>query len=144
VPELNGRELLSEWRRAMESVIASAASVAGRPELPGELVRASQRQLELLQEILDVERRLQGGLVGGLLAPVESVFDLLQESGATLRKQAEAMESAGAALQEAAGMMKAQAELFERLIATLRQPTDIARAATGASRRKPKAKPKHQ
>src|SRR3974390_3071905 len=115
MPELNGRELLSEWRRAMESLVTSAASAAGRPELPRELLRASQRPLELLQEILDVERRRQGGIVGGLLAPVESVFDVLQESGAMLRQQAEAMESAGRALQEASALMRAQAELFERM-----------------------------
>jgi hypothetical protein len=140
VRELSGRELLSEWRKVMESVVASAASVAGRSELPGDLLRASQRQLEILQEIVDREQRLQGNIVGGLLAPVEAVFDLLEETGATLRRQAEAMESAGRALQDTAGLMKSQAELFERLIAAMRQPTGLARAAAEGVRR-PAKKP---
>ena len=140
MPEPSGRELLSEWRKVMDSVIASAASAAGRSELPGEVLRATQRQLELVQEIITAEQRLQGNLIGGLLAPVEAVFDLLEETGATLRKQAEAMESAGRALQEAAGLMKRQAELFEKLIATLRQPTGMAKAAAQGVRRAPRAK----
>jgi hypothetical protein len=135
VPDLSGRELLSEWRKVMDSVIASAASAAGRSELPGEVLRATQRQLELVQEIIDAEQRLQGNLVGSLLAPVEAVFDVLEETGATLRMQAETMEAAGRALQETAGLMKGQAELFERLIATLRQPTSMARAAAEGARR---------
>ena len=139
MPELSGRELLSEWRKVMDSVIATAASAAGRSELPKELLRATQRQLELLQQIIDAEQRLQGSLVGGLFAPVEAVFDLLQETGATLRRQAEAMEAAGRALQETSALMKKQAELFERLIATMRQPTGLAKAAAGGARRPAKA-----
>jgi hypothetical protein len=135
MPDLSGRELLSEWRSVMDSVIASATSVAGRSELPGELLRATQRQLELVQEIVDAEQRLRGGIVGGLLAPVEAVFDVLEESGATLRRQAETMESAGRALQDTAALMKVQAELFERLISIMRQPTGLARAAAQGVRR---------
>lgn len=135
MPDISGRELLSEWRSVMESLVSSAASAAGRAELPGELLRATQRQLELVQEIVDAEQRLRGGIVGGLLAPVDAVFDLLEESGATLRRQAEAMESAGRALQDTASLMRAQAELFERMIAIMRQPTGLARAAAKSVRR---------
>jgi methyl-accepting chemotaxis protein len=133
MPEIS--ELLSEWRQAMESIVSSAAAAASRTELPGDLLRASQRQLELLQEIVDAQQRLQGNVVDGLLGPVEAVFDLLQESGATMRKQAETMESAGRALQETATLMKQQAELFERVVSVVRQPTDIARAAAKGTRR---------
>jgi hypothetical protein len=140
MPDIAGRELLSEWRSVMESVVASAASAAGRSELPGELARATQRQLELVQEIFDAEQRVRGGIVGGLLAPVDAVFDLLEESGATLRRQAETMESAGRALQDTAALMKVQAELFERLISIMRQPTGLARAAAkGVRRPRPRA-----
>ena len=135
VPELNGRELLSEWRQVMDSVISSAASAAGRSELPSELLRASQRQLELVQEVVDGERRRQGRLIGTLLAPIDAVFDLLEETGSTLRSQAEALEAAGVALQESASLVRVQAELFERVIGTLRQPTDFARSAAGATAR---------
>jgi len=136
VPERGGRELLEEWRALMESLIASAG---GRAELPRNLLRATQHQVELVQEIIERERRLQRELVGTLIAPVDAVFDLLADSGATLRRQAEAVEAAGRALEETARLMKQQAELFERTIDTLRQPTELAKAATGVARRPKKA-----
>jgi hypothetical protein len=135
VPELSGRELLREWQKLMDSVVASAASVAGRSELPRQLLEPMQRQLELVQEIIERERRLQAELTDRLAAPVDAAFDLLEESGATLRRQAEALEAAGRALEETAGLMKGQAELFERTIGTLRQPAELAKAAAGLGRR---------
>ncbi len=140
VPELSGRELLNEWRRLMDSVLSSAASAAGHPALPSDLLGAMQRQLELVQEVIERERRMQRELAGYLVAPVDAVFDLLEETGATLRRQAEALEAAGRALEETAGLMKHQAELFERTIATLRQPTELAKAAAGLERRSTKSK----
>jgi hypothetical protein len=139
MPDLNGRDLLREWRQLMEAVVASATSATARKDLPGELVGAMQRQLELVQEIVDRERRLQGDLATRLLAPLDAVFDLLEQAGATIRGQAEALEDAGRALQESAGLMKRQAELFERTIATLRQPTERAK---GTTRAKPRASSK--
>jgi hypothetical protein len=127
--DLSGRELLREWQRLMDSVVDSAASVAGRAELPRQLIEPMQRQLELVQEVVERERALQREVVGRLVAPMDAVFDLLEESGAALRRQAIALESAGRALEDAAALMKGQAELFERTIAGLRQPVELARAA---------------
>jgi hypothetical protein len=138
MPELSGRELLREWQRLMDSLVASAASVAGRSELPRQLLEPMQRQLELVQEVIERERRLQRELTGRLVAPVDAVFDLLEESGTMLRRQAEALEAAGRALEETAGLMKSQAELFERTIGTLRQPSELAKAAAGLDRRQRK------
>ena len=135
MPERNGRDLLNEWRRLMDSVVASAASVAGRSSLPGDLLGAMQRQLELVQEVIDRERRLETDLAARLLAPIDAVFDLLEETGASLHRQAEALESAGRALEESAGLMKRQAELFERTIGTLRQPAELAKVVAGLERR---------
>ncbi len=132
MPELSGRELLDEWRALMDSVVASAG---GRGELTRSLLRPMQRQLELVGEIIERERRLQKELAGSLIAPVDAVFDLLADSGATLRRQAEALEAAGRALEETAGLMKQQAQLFERTIGALRQPTELAKAAAGVARR---------
>jgi len=140
VTEPNGRDLLNEWRRLMDSVVASAASVAGRSSLPGDLLGAMQRQVELVQEVVDRERRLESELAARLLAPVDAVFDLLEETGSTLRRQAEALETAGRALEESAGLMKRQAELFERTIGTLRQPAELAKAVAGLDRRPKKSK----
>ena len=134
MPERSGRDLLNEWRKLMDSVVTSAASATGRTELPRDLLRAMQRQLELVQELIERERGLQGDLAARLLAPVDAAFDLLEETGATLRRQAEALEAAGRALEETAGLMKGQAELFERTVGTLRQPAKLAKEAMGAGR----------
>jgi hypothetical protein len=91
-----GRDLLSEWRQVMETVISGAAAAAGRSDIPRDMVRASQRQLELIQQLVENERRR----VDVVFGPAQAAFDLLADSGATLRKQAEAMESAGQALQD--------------------------------------------
>jgi len=132
----SGRDVLAEWRGVMESVLSSAASAAGRADIPNELLGAMQRQVELVQEVVDRERRVQSDLTGRLLGPIDAVFDLLEEAGATIRGQAEALESAGRALEESAGMMKRQAETFERAITVLRQPVELARGS--GSRRRPR------
>ena len=48
--DLGGRELLREWRKLMDSVVDSAASVPGRGEVPQKLLEAMQHQLQLVQE----------------------------------------------------------------------------------------------
>jgi hypothetical protein len=135
VPELSGRELLREWQRVMDSMVASASSVAGRSELPRQLLDPMQRQLELVQEIVERERRAQAGLAAQVAAPFDAIFDLLEESAVTLRRQGEALEAAGRALEETAGLVTRQAELFERTIGMLRRPTELAKAAAGVERR---------
>lgn len=139
VPDLTGRELLGEWRKLMESMVASAASVGSHAELPRQLLEPMQRQLDLVQEVIDREQRLQREVAGRLLAPVDAVFDLLEESGRMLSRQAEALEAAGRALQDTAGLVKAQADLFERTIRVLREPSEIARQAAGLERRAPRS-----
>ncbi len=119
----------------MESLVASAASVGSRAELPRQLLEPMQRQLELVQEVIERERRLQREVAGHLVAPVDAIFDLLEQSGVMLRKQAEALEAAGRALEETARTVATQAELFERTIGVLREPTELAKAAAGLDRR---------
>jgi sigma54-dependent transcription regulator len=114
VADLSGRELLGEWRKLMDSVVASAAQVGGRAELPRQLLEPMQRQLELVQEVIERERAIQKQLAGRVFAPVDAIFDLLEESGLVLRRQAEALEAAGRALEDSARLVKAQAELFAR------------------------------
>jgi hypothetical protein len=133
--EPGGRDLLSEWRGLMDSVIGSATAATGRSQLPRDLLGAMQRQFELAQELVERERWMQRDLVGRLTAPVDAAFDLLEETAHTLRRQAEALEAAGRALEETARLMKRQAELFERTVGTLRQPADRAKALAGLQRR---------
>ncbi len=136
-----GRDPVGEWRRLAESLAASAAAAAGNTTIPKDLLRVSQRQVELLQEVIQRERSRQGELAGMVTAPIDALFDLMEETGATLRLQAEALASAGHALEETAALMSRQAERFERTVGAIRQPAEIAKAAAGA-KRKPKAKPK--
>jgi hypothetical protein len=134
VTDLGGRELLREWRKLMDSVVDSAASVAGHGEVPQKLLEAMQHQLHLVEQVIERERGLQRDLAARLAAPVDAVFDLLEESGATLRRQAEALESAGRALEETATLMQRQAELFEGTIARLREPAEFAKTVAGLER----------
>lgn len=129
--ELNGRDLLGEWRKLMDSMVASVTSAGGRAEVPRRLLEPMQRQLELVQDLLERERSLQRQLMSRLVAPVDSIFDLLEENAEALRRQAEALETAGHALEETAGRVKKQAELVDRMLATLRSPAERAKAAAG-------------
>jgi hypothetical protein len=133
VPDLSGRELLNEWRALMDSVVASATSTAGAA-VPRPVISAMQRQLDLVQEVIDRQQRAQKQLAAGLVAPIDAVFDLLEQIGATLRRQAEALETAGRALEESARLAQNQAELFERTISVLREPTEVAKSVVGLER----------
>jgi hypothetical protein len=140
MPELSGRELLNEWRRLMDSVVDAAAAISGRSELPRQLLDPMQRQLELIEDVIERERRLQAEIADRLLAPVDVGFDLLEQSGATMRRQAEALQAAGDALRETAALMVSQAELFDQTIGRLRGPAEAARSAVGTGG--PKSRPK--
>ncbi len=89
---------------------------------------------KLLHEVLERERHLQTELAGRVAAPFDAIFDLLEESGATLRSQADALEAAGRALEEAATLMKSQAEMFERTVGALRAPGELAKSVAGLER----------
>lgn len=134
-PDLSGRELIAEWRKVVDSLVGSVGSVGDHVEAPRQLLETMQRQLELVQELIARERRVQQQATHRLLAPIDAVFDLLETSGAMLRKQAEALETAGQALEESARLVKDQAALFERAIGTLREPSDRARAIIGVEPR---------
>ncbi|MBV9417762.1 MAG: hypothetical protein JO363_22445 [Solirubrobacterales bacterium] len=118
----------------MDSVVGSAASTAGGA-VPRPLLEAMQRQVDLLQEVIEREQSVQQQLAAGLLAPVDAVFDLLEQIGMTLRRQAEALEAAGQALEETARLAQSQAELYERTIRTLREPAEIAKSVVGLERK---------
>ena len=131
----DGKDILREWQDAMQAIAGAAKGAAGRAELPKALLTPMQRQLELLQEVVERERTLQGELAGRLLDPIDAVFDLLEESGKTFRAQAEALEQAAAALEQTAALMQTQAEIYDGTIKALREPADLARRVAGAKPR---------
>jgi methyl-accepting chemotaxis protein len=124
-----GLDLLREWQSAMTSVI------------PKQLLGPIKRQTDLIGDVLERERRLQRELLGYVFAPIDGIFDLLEQSAATIRQQAEAIEQAARALEDTAVLMKAQAELFERGVKTAREPADVARRVAGLEKRAAKKKP---
>jgi hypothetical protein len=92
------------------------------------------RQAELIEKILERERRLQEEVLGRAFAPFDAVFDLLEQSATTLRRQAEALKESARALEQAAGMIEVQAETFERTVAALREPGEIIKRTAGVGR----------
>lgn len=94
-----------------------------------QLLEPMRREVALVQEILERERALQREVTSQIVAPVDAVFDLLQETGSMLERQAEALEAAGAALAETAALVKGQAALFERTVRSLRRPVELAKSA---------------
>jgi hypothetical protein len=130
MPDGGGLDLLRDWQSAMQSVI------------PKQLLGPLQRQAELLQDVIERERRLQREVLGYAFAPLDAIFDLLEQSGSTFRQQAEALEHAARALEETAVLMKAQAEIFERGVKAIREPADLARRTAGLEKRPAKKKTK--
>lgn len=107
------------------------------PELdPAQLLRQAvdplRREVAAVQELLDRERQLQRDATAHLVAPIDAVFTLLEESAATMQRQAEALEAAGAALAETAALMRRQGELFERTVGTMHRPWRAVASAAGA------------
>ena len=95
------------------------------PEIPGSGV---------FREALEHERTLQRELVARVLAPVDAVFDVLEQSGAALREEAVALEHAATALQQAALIVQGQAGLYERAVGTLRTPSRTLESLAGVER----------
>ncbi|HEX6023064.1 MAG TPA: hypothetical protein VFZ00_13775 [Solirubrobacter sp.] len=125
MPELGGYDLLREWQSAIRSL-------AGRStELPRQLLGPLQRQVELVEEILERERRLQRELLTRAFAPFDAIFDLLEQSAGALHSQSTALRESARALEQAAAMMEKQAELFEQTIVVLRQPGEIVKRTAG-------------
>src|SRR5436309_8920794 len=123
----DGLELLGEWRKMMDSLLSSLTSVGKNAELPKQLLEPMQRQVELVQEVLERERRLQRQIAERLFGPADAIFDLLEESATMLRRQAEALEAAGRALEDSAGLVKMQSELFDRALGAFREPHELAK-----------------
>ena len=92
--------------------------------VPRALLAPIERELGLLRAV--VERSLR---------PVDSIFDLLEQSAAAMHRQAEALSESARALEQAAEMMRTQAELFERTVVAAREPTELAKGLAGIRRR---------
>ena len=99
-------DLLGPWRGVLNQVRGAAAPITGASE--------------------DAVRQL--------LAPVTVMLDLLEQSAAAMRTQAQAFNAAAASFKQAADLLELQAELLERAGESLRDPTQALRAAGGRGR----------
>jgi hypothetical protein len=135
VAERGRRDLLRDWTAAMQSLTESIGSATRQGDVARQVLAPMQRQTELFQEALRRERAVQGRLVQRAFAPLDAVFDLLEDSGSALEKQAEAVEDAARALDQVAGLMKVQAEMFGTTVRTLRGPTKAAKTLAGGAPR---------
>ena len=63
----------------------------GRPGVPHALLAPLERQVNLLQ-----------GVVERVLGPFDAVFDLLEQSGTAMHRQADALSESARALEQAA------------------------------------------
>ena len=105
------------------------------PELGvGELVAEVRRLMGSLQDLVERERRMQRELADHMLAPVDAIFDLLEQSAAMLVQQAEALGSASRALEDTARLMRSQAAVFEQTVGALREPVKLMKSAAGPRR----------
>jgi hypothetical protein len=84
---------------------------------------------------LQREIALVRGMVERAFAPTDAVFDLLEQSGAAMQRQAEALSESARALEQAAEMIRVQAEVFERTVRAVRGPGEMAKSLAGVPRR---------
>ena len=132
VVEHEGHDLLGEWQAAIRGLAGLSTGI------PRQVLAPLQKQAELIQEVLDRERRMQRELLTRAFAPLDAVFDLLEQSGEALQRQSQALRESARALEQAAEMMEVQAGLFARTVAVLREPGEIVKRAGGVPRRKEK------
>ena len=134
-----GRAAARARARARARAPRAHGGLSAMPELPGaDVLRELQKTM---QSVLERERGLQRDLLTRVFEPYDAAFDLLEQSGAALREQAEAIEHAARSLEQAAGLMKTQADLFERTVRMLREPSrrieSVVGLEPGRSDRKP-------
>jgi len=99
-------DLLGPWRGVLNQLRGAAAPLTGASE--------------------DALRQL--------LAPVNVMLELLEQSAAAMRTQAQAFNAAATSFKQAADLLELQAELLEGARDSLRDPTLPLRAAGGAVR----------
>ena len=116
----------------MQSLSEAVSSAARSSDVTRQVMAPMQRQAELFKEVVERERALQARLVQGAFAPLDAIFDLLEESSSAMRSQAEAVEEAAGALERVAGLMKVQADLFEATVRAMREPSKAVKTLAGS------------
>ena len=127
-------DLMHAWQEAIKQLRGVAAPVAGATDL---IENALRRQLEFEKQ-----------LAGQILAPLNVLVDVLDQSASAMRAQAAAFDAAAMSFKQASDLLEVQATLLDQAARSMRDPTQALKAAGGAvaagtrrARRPPKKKP---
>lgn len=129
-------DLIHAWQQAIGHLRSAAAPLTGGPEdITRQLLAPLQQQAELLEQGLRRQVEFEKELVERMLGPVTVLLELLDQSAAAMRTQAQAFEAAAASFGQASELLELQASLLEGAGRSLRDPAGVLRAAGGAVRR---------
>ena len=125
-------DLLKAWQEAIKQLRGAAAPVAGVSEdVVRQMIAPLQRQAELLEDALSRQMAFEKDLAGRVLAPMNAVLGLVDQSAAAMRSQAQAFDAASEAFKRSAQLLEVQASLLEEAGRSLRDPTRALKAAGG-------------
>jgi hypothetical protein len=123
-------DLVRAWQDALQQLRRVAAPNLDQSTLR-QLIAPLQRQAEVFEQALRRQAEFEAQLGRRLLAPMESVVELLDQTPAAMRAQAQAFEAAALSFKQAAEVLEAQAAVMERAISTIRLPTDLLKSIGG-------------
>jgi hypothetical protein len=129
-------DLIRAWQQAIGHLRSAAGPLTGVPEdVARQLLAPLQQQAELLEQSLRRQVAFEKEIVERMLGPVTVVLELLDQSAAAMRTQAQAFDAAAASFKQASELLELQASLLEGAGRSLRDPAHALRAAGAAVRR---------
>jgi hypothetical protein len=123
-------DLVRAWQDAVHQLRKVAAPNLDQSML-SQLIAPLQRQAEIFEQTLRRQAEFDAQLGRRLLAPMESVVAVLDQTPAAMRAQAQAFQAAASSFKQAAEVLEAQAAAMERVISTIRLPTELLKSVGG-------------
>jgi hypothetical protein len=103
-------DLIHAWQQAISHLRSAAAPVTGVSEdITWQLLAPLQQQAELLERGLRRQVEFEKELVERMLGPVTALLELLDQSAAAMRTQAQAFEAAAASFGQASELLELRA-----------------------------------
>ena len=104
------------------------ALVSAPPEVAQQLTVPLQRQAELLEQILQRQLEFERDLVGRVLAPASTLFDVIEQTTVAMEAQTTAYRAAATSFIQIADLIEQQAELLRLASQSVRDPVAAMRA----------------
>jgi hypothetical protein len=123
-------DLVRAWRDAVQQLRDVAAPNLDELTL-SKLIAPLQRQAEIFEQALRRQAEFDAQLGRRLLAPMESFVEVVDQTPAAVRAQAQAFEAAALSFKQAAEVLEAQAAMMEQAIKTMTLPTDLLKSIGG-------------